>query len=184
MSTFAVICIVDRFTGRGSDRCWKRGASPEAQPGSDQCNATIVPQRLHGALLNRPDRWRARPELSEAESLESLAGVPDRRESNHAGYARSSRVEYPCNSSDPSCARAKYARGGSATRHYADKFHWHKQAQPSATQKCPPSLRPRLQNTLCRYSARRCGVDRLSEAQRKDFVGRVSAGTGSRRGRC
>jgi hypothetical protein len=172
--------------GRGSDRCWKRGACPEAQPGSAQCNATIMPQRLHGSLLNCPDQWRAGLELSEAEPLPSLASVPKRRESNRAGYARSSRVEHPYDSSGPSCACAECAcgasGGGTAIRHCAAKFRWHKQAQPSATQKCPPSLRRRVQNALRRYSAGWRGVDRLSEAQPNDFVGSVSAGAGGRRG--
>jgi hypothetical protein len=177
--SFAVTCIVYRFTGRGSNQCWKRGACAEAQPGSAQCNATILPQRLHGSLLDSPDRRRAGPELSEAKSLESLASVPERREGNRAGYARSSGVEYPCDG--PSCACAKCAGGGgTAARHCAAKLPWHKQAQPSATQKCPPSLRRRVQNTLRRYSAGRCGFDRLFEAQRNDFIGSVSAGTGGR----
>jgi hypothetical protein len=100
--------------------------------------------------------------------------------------------EHPCDSSGPSCACAKCACAkcacgasgcGIATRHSAAKFRSHKQAQPSATQKCPPGLRRRVQNALRRYSAGRRSLDRLSQAQRKDFVGSVSAGTGGRRGR-
>jgi hypothetical protein len=91
-----------------------------------------MPQRLHGSLLNCPDRWRAGLELSEAESLQSLASVPERRESNRAGYARGSRVEHSCDASGPSFACAKRgcgaSGGGTATRHCAAKFCWHKQA--------------------------------------------------------
>src|SRR5262249_62279134 len=121
------------FTGRSSDQCWKRGACPEAQPGSDQCNATIMPQRLHGALLNGPDRWRAGPELFEAESVESLAGVPERRERNRAGYGRSIGVECPCVSGGPSCACAKCANAQCTCGADTATRRWHKQAKQNAT---------------------------------------------------
>lgn len=76
--------------------------------------------------------------------------MPERCESNRAGYARSSRVEYPGGSSGPSCANCACGAsgGGTAIRYFAAKFRWRKQVQPSATQKCPPSLRRRVQNAL------------------------------------
>jgi len=108
-----------RLVDGGSDRSWKRRVCSETQSGSDKCNAAIVPQRLHGTLLKRSDRRRARSELSEAEPRKSFAGVPNRRESGCPGIATGSGVNRSSKSSGSSyacakCVRTECARGRGA----------------------------------------------------------------------
>ena len=56
------------------------------------------------ALLDRPDWWCARSELSEAESFESLAGMPERCKSNRVRHGRSGSFQHP---HGPSCSCVK-----------------------------------------------------------------------------
>jgi hypothetical protein len=206
VSTVAVARVLYRLIDGGSR---KRRVCPETQSGSDKCNAAIVPQRLHGSLLKRSDRRRARSELSEAEPRKSFARVPNRRQSDFPGIATGNSVYRFSESSGSSYACAKYvhakyvrtkyvrterARGrGAANRDSAAECCWSGQAQPGATQKRSAVLWRRLQDPLLRDSTGRLGLDCLSEAQHHDLVGNVQAGIssrcrgcyrGSRSGRC
>jgi hypothetical protein len=100
--------VLSRLIDSGSDRRCRRRVCAETQSDSNKCNAAIVPQRLHGSLLIRSDRWCACPELPEAEPRESFTRVPNRRESNWLGFACGSRVGYSSESSGPSRAVTKY----------------------------------------------------------------------------
>jgi len=102
--------VLSRLIDSGIDRRCRRRVCAETQSESNKCNAAIVPQRLHGSLLIRSDRWCACPELSEAEPRESFTRVPNRRESNWLGFACGSRVDYSSESSSPSRAGTKYVR--------------------------------------------------------------------------
>jgi hypothetical protein len=124
---------------------------------------------IHGALLNRPDRWRARLELSEAEPRKSFARVPNGRQSDCTGIATDSGVSGPSESSGSSCAsakygRAKYARTERANGDSAAECCRHWQAQPGAIEKRSAILRRRLQDPLRRNSTGRLSLDCLSEA--------------------
>jgi hypothetical protein len=179
VSTVAVARVLYRLVDGGSDRSWKRRVCPETQPGSNKCNAAIVPQRLHGSLLKRSDRRRACPELSEAKPRKSFARVPNRRQSDCPGSATGSRVDCFSESSGSSYACAKYvhakyvrtkyvcterARGrGAANRDSAAECCWRRQAQPGATQKRSAVLWRGLQGPLRRDSTGRLGVDCLSD---------------------
>jgi len=141
VSTVAVARVLYRLVDGGGDRSRKRRVCPETQPGSDKCNAAIVPQRLHGSLLKRSDRRRACPELSKAKPRKSFARVPNRRKSDCPGIATGSRVDCFSESSGSTCACAKYVHAeyvnterarGAANGHSAAECCW--QGQPSATQ--------------------------------------------------
>jgi hypothetical protein len=167
--------VLFRIIGSDIDQRGKRRVCAKTQSGPGKCNAAIVPQRLHGSLLKRPDRWRARPELSEAEPRKSLAGLPNSGESNRPGAGA-------CESNGSACACAEYVRAnhartecrsGTATRYCAAECRWRRQTKPSAAQKRPAGLRGRLQGPLRGHSTGRLGVDRLPEGQYHDLVGNV-----------
>ena len=101
VSTVFVARALYRLVDSGSDSSWKRRVCSETQSSSDKCNAAIVPQRLHGSLLKRSDRRRARPELSEAKPRKSFARMPNRRKSDCPGIATGSRVDCFSESSGP-----------------------------------------------------------------------------------
>jgi len=190
VSTVFVARALYRLVDSGSDSSWKRRVCSETQSSSDKCNAAIVPQRLHGSLLKRSDRRRARPELSEAKPRKSFARMPNRRQSDRPGIATGSRVDCFSESSGSSCACAKYVHAeyvrarGAANRGSAAECCWRRQAQPGATQKRSAVLWRGLQGSLRRDSTGRLGLDCLSEAQHHDLVGNVQAGTRSRCKRC
>src|SRR6185369_11195054 len=154
VSTVFVARALYRLVDSGSDSSWKRRVCSETQSSSDKCNAAIVPQRLHGSLLKRSDRRRARPELSEAKPRKSFARVPNRRKSDCPGIATGSRVDCFSESSGSTCACAKYVHTerarGAANGHSTAECCWRRQGQPGATQKRSAVLWPGLQSSLRR----------------------------------
>jgi hypothetical protein len=163
------------------DRRGKRRVCAKTQSGPDKRNAAIVPRRLHGSLLERSDRWRAGTELSEAEPRKSLAGLPNRGESNCPGSAAGSGGERSRESSGSRCACAEYVRanhactecGRGTANHFSAARRRRRQTKPGAAQKRSAGLRGGLQSSLRGHSAGRLRIDRLPEAQYHDLVGNV-----------
>ena len=76
---------VGRRAGCGSDRRRRRCIGPE--PGTAQCAALVLPQRLHGALLVGADRRRSGAQLFETAHVGALGRMPERRERDQSGRA-------------------------------------------------------------------------------------------------
>ena len=166
-----ILLLAVMAVGIASEALAQQPASP------DQRHPPIVPQRLHGALLERDARRPGGAPVPATACVVTVRRLPaggerhqgaGRRESQSA--AREGRDRRRTAETAAAPAEAAATRGARRARQGGQGS-----VEEGAARGRGPRLRRRLPHPLPRHSAghRRCG--RLSEAQRGDIVGGVPA---------
>ena len=177
--------VTDPAADYRDSRLGQRSAGSAADPGPDQRHPPIVPQRLHGALLERPDRRRA----GAAAACSSM-----RRAFRRACQQAVSAIKAPAPKAAPAAkaerrpAKAAQHGGRSGGNGRSGSAGPGREGGPGGVEEgaaCGrrPGLRRRLPHPLPRHSAGRRRGHRLPEAQRDDVVGAVPARAERGRGR-
>ena len=169
---------------RRNRRHRERRARSAADPGPDQRHPAILPQRLHGALLERPDRRRSGAALLAAARVEPSAACQQAVSAIKAPAPTAERQPpkaAPALKTDvPLHAAARRTAAPASARHTREGA---RAVEEGAARGDRPGLRRRLPHASPRHSARRRGGHRPPEAQRDDVVGALPARARAGRGR-